>query len=375
MSYTEQIKIIRYMMSSAAAFVNGAEIPEKPDFIKWEDIYVIAKKHSLTAFMCSIYQARVSPDELLLKWKNESSVLAAKHLVQKLEFSKITRLFEENEIVYLPLKGFKIKELYPSPELREMSDIDICVNPQDFDKASQIILNLGNRLEHEGSVHNCYINPPFIEIELHRMLFDGRTDFRTDLCPQKFHDNKYHRCFSLTEELVFLLLHAKKHDSHGGCGARAILDFYLFFKKRGKEIDKELLEKRLAEEKLVDFYENLTRLISLWFENGSLTPEVIDFELYTLRGGTYGTLVNYIENETSKRGIGFYFSRIFPRFSFMVKRYPILKKCPILLPFLYIVRWIVAIFDGSVMKNLRVIAYKRKNKVKIQEYKDNTENT
>lgn len=41
------------------------------------------------------------------------------------ESDRIFRLFEENHICYLPLKGCILKDYYPEAFLRQMGDIDV----------------------------------------------------------------------------------------------------------------------------------------------------------------------------------------------------------------------------------------------------------
>ncbi len=370
MTYREQIDTIRYMMSSFFAYRKKEQIQDKPKQLAWSAIYSIAKSHSITSLMLAVFEPYIENEpQLLAAWKKDASILSAKHLVQKLEFSSISAKLHQEKINYMPLKGFKMKALYPSAELREMSDMDICVNPEDFDRVTSILHDMGYKLDHTTPVHDSFVKPPFSELEIHRMLFLEKPDFRvTDYqCKRDF---PYERSFDATEELVFLLLHAKKHDDTGGCGVRTVIDIYLYLDVHKSELDMDRLRVRIEEENLKEFFESITRLASFWFEGAKLDEATVDFELFTVSGGTYGSGVNLIEKGVEKRGFGFYLWRIFPDFQMMSHRYPVLKKCAILLPFLYIWRWIESIFNGGILKNIRFLREKSKNKKIKREYKE-----
>ena len=74
---------------------------------------------------------------------------------------------------------------------------------------------------------------------------------------------------------------------------------------------------------------------------------------YIFNSGTHGSLLNEQSinlavgegtKNFSKRKFKYFFKKIFPPFSYMKERNEILKKIPILLPFFYVQRLIVALF-------------------------------
>jgi len=374
MTYEDKIKTARYLARVFCEFENDKPVSKKPDDISWSWVYGMAKKHSLTAFFfaaLSDYVKAEAPAELYLDLIRDVAICGAKHIAQKAELEKLSKLFTENKISFMPLKGFLIKELYKSPELREMTDIDIFVGKEDFDSAANIIRNLGFEPESSCEVHDSFKKSPFVEIELHRILHLDVKDYTMEQSVAR-EENPYHRLMSEEDFLIFLLHHAKKHDETGGAGIRSIFDFYLIFKK--KNYDEKLLLKRIAKENLLDFYKRLKSLIGFWFYNEALTPELLEFELYTVTGGTYGNLENAYLRKTKKKGsVAFFFERLFPPFEIMKTRYPVLKKCPILLPVFYIVRIFSSLFDGSGKKNIKALrgaGKKKKALEKLNSQKD-----
>ncbi|MBQ7333306.1 MAG: nucleotidyltransferase family protein [Clostridia bacterium] len=375
MTYEEKVKTARYLARVFFEFESGLPISEKPEELLWSWVYGMAKKHSLTALIFEALQKRVreeAPEALYQDFNRDSAIAGAKHISQKAELENISRLFSENEIPFMPLKGFLIKALYKNPALREMTDIDIFVGRENFEKAAGIIKGLGYQLELSLEVHDSFKKPPFLEIELHKILHPDISGYTMESSlPSE--NNPYHRFMTEEDFLVFLLHHAKKHDETGGAGIRTVFDFYLIFKN--KEYDEAKLLARLEKENLADFYKRLKSLIDFWFFGGESSPALFDFEIYTVTGGTYGNLENaYLRKGRKKGRIALLFERLFPPYSLISARYPILKKCPILLPVFYLVRIISSLFDGSAKKNIKAAKGASKKKKELDMLsKENTD--
>ncbi len=375
MTYEEKVKVARYLARVFFEFESGLPISEKPEELLWSWVYGMAKKHSLTALIFEALQKRVreeAPEALYQDFSRDSAIAGAKHISQKAELENISRLFSKNEIPFMLLKGFLIKTLYKNPALREMTDIDIFVGRENFEKAANLIKGLGYQLELSLEVHDSFKKPPFLEIELHKILHLDMKDYTiADSLPSE--NNPYHRLMTEEDFLVFLLHHAKKHDETGGAGIRTVFDFYLIFKN--KEYDEAQLLARLEKENLADFYKRLKSLIDFWFFGGEAGAELLDFEIYTVTGGTYGNLENaYLKKAREKGRIGLFFERLFPPYRLISSRYPILKKWPILLPVFYLVRIVSSLFDGSAKKNVKAVkgAAKKKKELDLLE-KENSD--
>ena len=356
MTYEEKIKTARYLARVFFEYENNLEISEKPLDLSWDWVYGMAKRHFVEALIFDAIGARAkleAPEALYLDWSRDASLAGAKHIAQRVELEKLSAVFSANGIPFMPLKGFLIKELYKSPALRQMTDIDIFVGRENLEKISALLLEDGYTLDSSLEVHDSYKKLPFIEIELHKILHRSLSEY-TMLDSLPTDENQYRRKMSDEDFLIFLLHHAKKHDETGGVGMRTVFDFYLIFKK--KNIDETSLLKRLRGEDLLDFYKNLRSLIALWFEDGEKTPQLLDFEIYTVTGGVFGNLENaYLRQRKTKGGVALFFERVFPPYSLMSSRYPVLKKCPILLPFFYPVRIVASIFNGRAGKNASAV--------------------
>ena len=53
---------------------------------------------------------------------------------QMREVARVCEAFEQEKIDYMPLKGCRLKSLYPRPELRPMGDADILIRTEQYNK-------------------------------------------------------------------------------------------------------------------------------------------------------------------------------------------------------------------------------------------------
>lgn len=357
MTYQDQLRAARFIAAVFSSQLNKTPLPEREDDLAWSSILAMARAHSLLGLVFSLYEERLSrelPAQIYAFCSKEVGILDAKHIAQKNEFAAITERFIEEKIYFMPLKGFLIKSLYPSPELRTMNDLDVLVFPESVKKAKDILLSMGYFAADGGYVHDNFLKPPFIEIELHKMLSEDWEDYSLErsLPSEK---SEYWRLMSDEDFFIFILKHAAKHDNSGGCGIRAVLDFSLIKAKLLPIIGEEKLLRRISEAGLLDFYKSLSYLESIWLFGGKEDAELLDFEIYTVSGGAYGTRANGVSRKIKNGKLSFFITRIFPPYSFMKKAFPILKKCPVLLPFLYPWRIIRGIFRGSHKKDIIAI--------------------
>lgn len=360
---TEMLKTTEYLASLLLAIQRGESAPPLPDGITHAHVYKMSKEHSLAAAsyvaLSDTITAATVPDEYRKRWSREAELATVQHLRQSAAFSDITRAFTEAKVRFLPLKGFLFKALWTRPELRTMADMDILVSCNEYDLARETLLSLGYCLDHAGDVHDSFTKG-FINVELHKMLYDGATDSFDSWMPRE--DNPYWYQMPYDKFLEFNLRHAYKHYEHGGCGLRAMFDFYLVFEKYGRIDDPAFID-RLKSEGLYDFYTLVLRLVDLWFY-GISDDGVLETAEYIASGGVYGTLDNGVRYSVSKKGskAKHVLSRIFPPYKDVAGRYKWVKKCPILLPVAYVVRIFTAIFDGKAALEMKSVGKIDKNK-------------
>ena len=86
------------------------------------------------------------PIEILEQLKKEYYLTAASNLAKLNQTSKVLQAFQEANILAIPLKGIAlIESLYPNPAIRPMTDVDLLIKPEDFNRVKGILERAGYR--------------------------------------------------------------------------------------------------------------------------------------------------------------------------------------------------------------------------------------
>ncbi len=96
-----------------------------------------------------------------LHFAKKISIENARHIAQQASFSAISEEFTKAGVYFMPLKGYHIKKLYPSPEFRTMNDIDVLVFSESQEAAKKIIIDKGYEFCVEGVVHDRLLKATF----------------------------------------------------------------------------------------------------------------------------------------------------------------------------------------------------------------------
>ncbi len=359
------ISIAEYVAQLLVHINCDGPMPKKPEDASWDDIFAFAKSQSLDSGIFSAVEPQVLAEatkELAAVWDSSRATDVAKHVTQSVEFAKITKLFTENKIKFLPMKGFIYKSLWKNPAHRTMSDMDIYFNSEDIPRVDEILRGLGYIQEHAGEVHINYKKKQFVKIEVHKRFVENGPMHSFDIWEPK-KDNPYWYVMNHVQFLVFNTEHAYKHYSGGGCGMRMVFDLFLYERAFMTEIDRAELFSALSAEGLLDFFLLLERVGAYWYGGGEADDEILKAAYYIATGGTYGTYENRVAYGIETKGkLSYVCSRVFPPYRKMKQRYPILKKLPFLLPFMYVARFIQSAFNGRNSLELRGMEKHSKSK-------------
>lgn len=263
---------------------------------------------------------------------------------------RISTAFEENGLDYMLLKGCKMKSLYPKPELRMMGDVDILVRMEQYDRVRCVMESLGLR---EGDVtdHELHWEGRNLMVELHSKLIPSyNKDFYAYFgdgwtLAQKGQGSRYY--MTAEDEMVFLFTHFAKHYRDGGIGCRYVLDLWVFL-RANPELNDEKVRQELKKMQLLEFYDNIRRLIDVWFADAPSDEKTDYITDFIFNSGSWGTsesktasigVRDQAHQKGSLRAKAVYFVRhAFPSAQMLRDKYTILKKAPWMLPFVWIYR-------------------------------------
>ena len=332
----------------------------------FEKVVSLSDKHGVFSIVYKNLSDLTDNDDAREKLKQKYGALVSQAINQEYYSDLIFNALDKNEICYLPLKGARIKNLYPAKIIRFSSDIDIFVKDNDKEKLDKVIKELGFKFDHVYDDEISYVYPPYINVEFHTKL-----DYNTD---ENYYKNVWETLektsefgykFSDDDFYINFILHLYKHFSVSGTGVRSAVDVFILNRELG--LDREYINAELEKFNLVEFEKQFVNLAKVWFDDEPSTPLLEDLGDYVLNSGIYGNIENRTSSDMSEKHskLGYFFLRVFPPYKDMIKSYPSLKKCPILLPFYWIARIFRSIFFRRDKIKSSVKAIKNSNDEKI----------
>ena len=274
-------------------------------------------------------------------------------LVQEYEIGALLDDMERDGIDCLPMKGWVMRNYYPDPLMRSMSDFDVLIRDMDSCKMQAWMEVRGYRPEHtEQEVHDTYRKPPYMNIELHRRLMEERRlkrqntawreNWLASLWQKSYRLEGKEHLYRLSDEdfLVHHLLHFYKHFTGSGVGVRPLADLYLFLRQKRQTLDRAYLEKQLEALHIRAFSAQISRLAWVCFEGRELDDSAWLVLDYLTHAGIYGdraTLETSRLFESAGKTVRQskwknFFNRCFMPLASMKNTYPRLRRAPWLLP-------------------------------------------
>ena len=356
---------------------------KKYDNVDWNELINLSRKHKIEGL---IYSA-LNKAELLEnidedKVKDLKKEVFFTGVTQISNMSKLEKVFNEfskENVPVIVLKGLVVREYYPQPEQRSMSDADIFVKAKDLNKSKKILIDLGyTEIDAEASHHIKYIKSgyPMIELHWHVMKRDGFSDeldlFEDDIWDRTIEVNvKGAKVLSLGYEdlALHLCMHMAAHLAASGFGVRQIADLVLLVEKKGHLIDWTLFINKAEEfgfkKFIIIMFKICNILFSMDIPKEMAVYKIDDEEMFEslistiFDGGVYGkkdmasnfanqVAFNY-KGKDSNATIGAirrYFRFIFPSIETMSDKYSYARKIRILTP----IAWIHHLFSGIFRK-------------------------
>ena len=274
------------------------------------------------------------------------------------DLNLLTNLFEENQVLNIPLKGSVVKSYYPEMWMRTSCDIDVLIKPQDLDIAKKILVDNGFTFKGRTSHDIQFESPSGTFIEVHFDLVEDDSLPIVAKVLSKVWDNlidiedyKYQKNFNPEFFCFYHLAHMAKHFLTGGCGVRSVLDYYLI--RQAISIDTAKYNDLLFKGCLVDFEREIYALSNFWFGENDAVNFASKLDEYIILGGVLGDVDNMVAVQNVKQGGKFKYllSRIFLPYSRLAKQYPVLLKRKWLTPFYQVKRWISFVFNGGIKKS------------------------
>lgn len=356
---------------------------KKYDNVDWNELMNLSRKHKIEGLIYSaLNKSRLleNIDEDKVKdLKKEVFFTGVTQISNMSKLEKVFNEFSKENVPVIVLKGLVVREYYPQPEQRSMSDADIFVKAKDLNKSKKILIDLGyTEIDAEASHHIKYIKSgyPMIELHWHVMKRDGFSDeldlFEDDIWDRTIEVKvKGAKVLSLGYEdlALHLCMHMAAHLAASGFGVRQIADLVLLVEKKGHLIDWTLFINKAEEfgfkKFIIIMFKICNILFSMDIPKEMAVYKIDDEEMFEslistiFDGGVYGkkdmasnfanqVAFNY-KGKDSNATIGAirrYFRFIFPSIETMSDKYSYARKIRILTP----IAWIHHLFSGIFRK-------------------------
>lgn len=347
---TTQQGIITLLKSA----VTGEKLP-LPEGFDLSDAWPMIRKHSIAplAFEGAV-NCGIPRNDPAMQTLFQAYCRSLQHSEGQLrDLDRIFAAFEETGIDYMPLKGVNMKPRYPRPELRPMGDADILIRMEQYETVRTIMTALGF-FEKNETDHELHWETPALHAELHKRLIPS---YNKDYDPYfgdgwqlgKIRDGHRH-AMTPEDELVYLFTHFAKHYRDGGIGTRHVLDLWVFL-RTFPLVNETWARGELEKLQLLEFYDNILRLIDCWFGAGQWDEKMEILSDSIFASGSFGPdalrVISRAVRDTKHGGSGrlvYLWQMAFPSAMVLRDKYTVLKKAPWLLPAVWIYRPFYKVF-------------------------------
>jgi len=302
---------------------------------------------------------------------------------QSAAMHKLESLFRENGIDYMPLKGMVLKDLYPQSQMRSMGDLDILIRLDQYSSIRKLLL-ANDFVEGQETDHELiWYKKPYAQIELHKHLIPSYNDdyyayFGDGWKLAELTDSPCKYAMSVENEMIYIFTHVAKHYRDGGIGIRHLVDLWVY-RRAHPNMDQQHICRELEKLGLKVFYLNVNKTLDACFEDGEETEVTTCIVDWVFGSRVYGSPEKSNEANAlrvTKRSRSVTHAKVksawlqmFPVPAVMRKKYPVLKRAPVLLPVMWVVRWFAAIFhkrENISEQSKRLRAINRKTVTRYQ---------
>ena len=168
-----------YLAELVKAGLENRKAASRPEEIPVEEIVEISGENHMDYLLLGALlgtEGLSEEEKELLREKVKGSMLFTGLQLQELQC--LEQRMEAAKIPCQPMKGARMKFYYPSPFLREMSDIDILIHADFMEQAAAELETMGYVLQQKIRHHDIYRKAPGIVVEAHRAMYDRTVDKR-----------------------------------------------------------------------------------------------------------------------------------------------------------------------------------------------------
>ena len=343
---------VAYLLVLLRAALRKECPPPLPQGLSWERVCHVARAHRVEnmAFGAAKELVQRQAPEVARRWEELCTQNQVQTLIQQAEGARVLEALNRAGIPVILLKGSVLRRVYPRPDWRQMCDLDLFVGEKNLPAAAGILASLGFRaIEDKNDHHQSYDKPPYLHVELHTRLVhrrDRQLDFFSNPWSEAQPAEGVPGAYILRPNAFYLhmLTHMFLHYGAQDCTIRAVLDVALFRSVWGSQLDEGVLRQEFKRLHLAWLAGAVEQLAESWFGPEAPQPvppgaEEVQWNIcYPCLYGTYGSSQALIKAQSGGSKLAFIGRRVFPPLWQLERAYPLLRRCPVLLPFCWLHR-------------------------------------
>ena len=350
----------KFFVECVKCGIKNQKIEVVPDGLDYKTLYKLCTTHSMSVV---VYKALEKVREKLFPRFLIALELAVQHEVKKdiqsgYDISTVLSAFENNGIKYMPLKGYHLKQIYPSSDMRFASDCDVLIDVNQLKQVRNLVKKLGLKTKRHDEHHDIVFYPNTKTVfELHKTIFVGPLEKYFGEGNKGFYRAKikegYNYFYQMDKEIFYISIlgHSAYHFAEGaGVGIRHLTDIYLF--RKVYQLDEKYLDSELEKCGLLQFKNQFEKLAKHFFDGAEADQFITKLAKHILDSGLLSNedkkvasdVASNANQSTEKAHKKTIWRKIFLPTEQMKFAFPILKKAIWLLPFCHIYRWIKVIF-------------------------------
>lgn len=163
----------QYLLYLLKTFISQEEeVLPPPAGVSLKELYESGQKHNVAAMLYGVLRQAGLENEALSEFREAMVGAVYWSTVMDSMVSDVAGQLETAGIPYTVLKGYRLKEIYPVPELRTMGDVDFLIREADRNDADRLLLEAGYEREPLGGSTWVY-KQAGVTLEFHTKLASG----------------------------------------------------------------------------------------------------------------------------------------------------------------------------------------------------------
>ena len=334
-AYLELIAVVNHVL-------HETELPEQ---LHWDQVISLAIQHKLMAFVYrAIATKQEMPATLLSRVETLYFGAVGEQMRQEHYATELFAELQKQGIRYMPMRGYLMRELYPNPAWRTSSDLELLCDQENREVIGQILAEYGfSRVSLREDTDVWALD--HVVITVHTRIVtpdDPLAGYFSNVWSRLVSEDGV--VYRMTDEdyCIYILSQMSRYIYYGRMSVRQILDLYIY--RHAKEgLDRTYVEAELQKLGILQFTHKVEELCEVWFGDGEQTNDTMTIGSFIAASSAYGmTACEPIK-----------LNPVFPSFKIMKRWYRILRPLPVLLPFMWVWRWVGMLFCPSIDRRRR----------------------